>query len=59
LRTVLGLHSISNLVKNWSVKFLDGLFDTGSGTLMTYTLCSKKSDAKIQITITMAHLIRI
>jgi len=24
-----------------------------------YTLCSKKSDAKIQITITMAHLIRI
>ena len=23
------------------------------------TLCSKKSDAKIQITITMAHLIRI
>jgi len=24
-----------------------------------YTLCSKKSDAKIQITITTAHLIRI
>ena len=24
-----------------------------------YTLCSKKSDAKIKITITMAHLIRI
>jgi len=24
-----------------------------------YTLCSKKSDAKIQITITMAHLVRI
>jgi len=24
-----------------------------------YTLCSKKSDAKIQITITMAYLIRI
>ena len=26
---------------------------------MLYTLCSKKSDAKIQITITMAYLIRI
>jgi len=26
---------------------------------MLYTLCSKKSDAKIQITITAAHLIRI
>jgi len=27
--------------------------------VVTYTLCSKKGDAKIQITITMAHLIRI
>ena len=27
--------------------------------IIVYTLCSKKSDAKIQITITMAHLIRI
>ena len=27
--------------------------------LSHYTLCSKKSDAKIQITITMAYLIRI
>jgi len=27
--------------------------------MYVYTLCSKKSDAKIQITITMAHLIRI
>ena len=27
--------------------------------LKIYTLCSKKSDAKIQITITTAHLIRI
>ena len=27
--------------------------------LYEYTLCSKKGDAKIQITITMAHLIRI
>jgi len=26
---------------------------------MTYTLCSKKSDAKIQIPITTAYLIRI
>jgi len=25
----------------------------------SYTLCSKKSDAKIQITITTAHIIRI
>ena len=28
-------------------------------SLPVYTLCSKKSDAKIQITITMAHLTRI
>ena len=27
--------------------------------IWVYTLCSKRSDAKIQITITMAHLIRI
>jgi len=26
---------------------------------LAYTLCSKKSDAKIQITITTSHLIRI
>lgn len=31
-RTLLGLHRISNLVKNRRVKFLDGLLDTGSVT---------------------------
>ena len=39
-------------------------FATGTNWAMyalitIHTLCSKKSDAKIQITITMAHLIRI
>jgi len=29
------------------------------GPIVENTLCSKKSDAKIQITITMAHLVRI
>ena len=34
LRTLLGLHSVSNFVKNRRVKLLDGLLDTGSATLM-------------------------
>ena len=34
LRTLVGLHSVSNFVKNRRVKLLDGLLDTGSATLM-------------------------
>ena len=41
LRTLLGLHSVSNFVKNRRVKFLDGLLDTGSATLMpSIVVCS-------------------
>ena len=36
-----------------------GCLNNNAPTLKTNTLCSIKSDAKIQITITMAHLIRI
>jgi len=34
LRTQLGLHTVSNFVKNRYVKLLDRLLDTGSATLM-------------------------
>ena len=34
LHTLLGLHSVSNFVKNRHAKLLDGLLDTGSATLM-------------------------
>ena len=41
VRTVLGLHGVSNLVKNRRAKFLEGLFDTASAALMHihYTNC--------------------
>ena len=34
LRTVLGLHGVSNMVKNRRPKFLEGLLDTASAALM-------------------------
>ena len=41
LRTLLGLHGVSNLAKNRRAKFLNGLLDTGSAALMYihYTNC--------------------
>jgi len=42
LRTLLGLHSISNFVKNKCVKLLDGLLDTGSATLIIIYLLHQK-----------------
>jgi len=34
LHTLLGLHGVSNVVKNRRTKFLDGLLDTGSAAFM-------------------------
>jgi len=34
LRTVLGLHGVSNMVKNRRAKFLEGLLDTANAALM-------------------------
>ena len=41
LRTLLGLHGVSNLVKNRRAKFLDGLLDTDCAAVMHahYTNC--------------------
>jgi len=40
-------------------QLLKSIANTSTSTVMTTTVCSKKSDAKIEITITATNLIRI